>query len=377
MRKILALIILLLSLYPVRSQKKDDSANIKTPKQYKKSAAEGRKIVAELMAKETIPGFSIAVSVDGKIVWSEGFGYADLENHYADLENHIMASPQTRFRVGSISKLFTATAVAKLYEQGVLELDAPVQKYVPGFPKKEFDITSRQLVGHLAGIRHYKRDEFVNRQHYDSVQESLNIFKDDPLLHQPETKYLYSSRGFVLLSAVIEGATKQDYLSYMQEKVFAPLKMQNTVPDDNKKIVENRAGFYAKTSDNKWNNEVYGDSSDRWGAGGFISTAEDLVRFGSESLNGSFLKPETRSLVFTPQKTKDGKETGVGFGWRIGKDDKGRTIYSHGGESLGGRAFLIVYPESKVVVAMLSNLTFARFAEAEAGKIGGLFIESK
>ncbi len=366
MKKLLILLLLISFAYQIFPQKKEDGSNVKVDKKYKKSVEQGRKLVAELMTKETIPGFSIAVMKDGKLLWSEGFGFADLETR-------LPVSPKTRFRIGSVSKLLTATAVAKLYEQGLLDLDAPIQKYLPNFPKKEFEITSRQLVEHLAGIRHYKRDEFINRQRYETVSESLKIFQDDALLHQPETKYLYSSRGYVLLSAVIEGAAKQDFLSFMQEKVFTPLKMPNTFPDDNKKLVENRTRFYAKTSDNKWNNETFTDNSDRWAAGGFVSTAEDLAIFGSESLKDGFLKAETSALIFTSQKTKDGKETGVGFAWRIGKDSKGRTIYHHGGESVGGRAFLIVYPESKIVIAMMCNLTFARFAEADAEKISELF----
>lgn len=242
-----------------------------TPQRYVRAVQQGRNLVEDLMTQQGIPGLSVAVAVDGAVVWSEGFGFADLENR-------VPVSPKTRFRIGSVSKLLTAAAVARLYEQGYLDLDAPVQRYVPAFPKKDFEITTRQLAGHLAGVRHYKREEFINRQRYNTVVESLNMFKDDPLLHQPGAKYLYSTYGYTLISAVIEGASKQDYPSYMLQHLFQPLNMQ------------------------------------------------------------------------------------------------GHRIYHHGGESIGGRAFLIVYPDSKLVVALLANLTFARIAEQDASKIAWMFM---
>jgi len=327
---------------------------------------QGQKFLKELMSQQGVPGLAVAVGVNGKIVWSEGIGLADLEHR-------VSVSPQTRFRVGSISKLFTATAVAKLHEQGLLDLDAPVQKYAPPFPRKDFEITTRLLAGHLAGIRHYAPAEFINRQRSSSIEDSLNVFKNDPLVHQPGTKYLYSTYGYTLISAVIEGASKEEYLTFMRKDVFEPLNMPRTVPDDNRRIIENRTGFYVRGQDGQLSNESNTDNSNRRAAGGFLSTAEALVRFGSAHLGQGFLKSESLTLIFTSQRTSDNKETGVGIGWRIGKDAKGREIYHHGGDSVG-RAFLVVYPNSKVIVALLANLTFARFAEKEASLLADLFV---
>lgn len=341
-----------------------------------KSAASGendeaieqaRQIVSALVSEQNIPGLTIAVASGRKIVWSEGFGLADLENA-------VPATSKTRFRVGSISKLFTAAALVRLFEQGRLELDAPVQKYVPAFPQKQFEITSRQLAGHLGGIRHYKRADYVNQKRFETVSDSVKNFQDDPLLHQPGSKYAYSTFGYVLLSAVIEGAAKQDYREYMQTQVFTPLGLKDTVADDNRKVIENRSRFYSKNAEGKISNEVYMDTSDRLAAGGFLSTADDLARFGMSHLNDGFFKPKSRAAIFTSQKISEGKETGVGIGWRIGKDSKGRTIYHHGGDTIGGRAFLIVYPDSKIVIAITSNLSFAKIAEKEAENIAESFI---
>ena len=321
-----------------------------------------RERVSKLVSEKKIPGLSVSVIKDDKIIWSEGFGFADLEQK-------VKATPQTKFRIGSVSKLLTAAAIARLYEKNLVDFDDSVYKYVPTFPKKENDITIRQLAGHLGGIRHYGRNEYVNFKRYKTVGESLGIFKDSPLKNVPGKKYSYSTYGYTLLSSAIENACKQDFLTCLKSEITTPLKLDSTVPDDNKKIIENRTEFYSLGEDGDWTNATYTDNSDRWAAGGMLSTSEDLVRFASAHLSDGFLNPETRKILFTSQKTADGKETGVGIGWRIGKDENGEIIYHHGGSSIGGRAFLIVYPKQKIAIAILSNLTFARFADKEVLEI--------
>ncbi|MEW6207335.1 MAG: serine hydrolase domain-containing protein [Acidobacteriota bacterium] len=338
-----------------------------SPSRYEQAIRMGREMATRLISQTGAPGLSVAVAVDGSLVWSEGFGFADMENR-------VPVRAHTRFRVGSLSKLLTAATAARLYEQGLLDLDAPVQRYVPAFPKKEYEITIRQLAGHLGGIRHYKQGEYINHRRFDSVVESLKIFQADELVHQPGAKYLYSTYGYTLISAVIEGAAKQDFLTCVQQQALRPINMKGTIADDNIKIIEHRVRFYSRSPDGQLSNEVYTDNSERWAAGGFLSTAEDLAMFGSAHLKDGFLKPETRSLIFTSQRTADGKETSVGIGWRIGRDSQGRRIYHHGGDSIGGRAFLIAYPDSRIVVALLANLTRARFAEQEATKFAELFM---
>ncbi|MEZ5344956.1 MAG: serine hydrolase domain-containing protein [Pyrinomonadaceae bacterium] len=324
-----------------------------------KAIEQSRTLIAETMEKQKIPGLSIAVAIDGRIVWSEAFGFADLENQ-------IRTTPKTRFRIASISKTFTAAAMAKLYEQGKLDIDAPVQKYVPNFPQKEGEITSRQLVGHLSGIRHLRRsadeakDEFYDRKKYfRSVSEELKFFENDPLDFPPGTKYGYSNFGFSLLSAVIEGAAKKDFLTYVKQEVFDPLNMPDSAADENSKIIPNRSAFYSLNKEREWINAPYIDQSRSWAGSGFLSTSEDLVRYGSAFLQPGYLKAETLKEMFTLQKTKDGKETEAGFAWRIKKDSDGRVFYNHPGENVGGRSYLVMYPKEKVVVAMLHNITGA------------------
>lgn len=334
-------------------------AKSQVPERYQAAVNKSREIIEKTMAAQSIPGLSVAVSVDGKIIWSEGFGFADLENN-------LKVTPATRFRIASVSKPITAAAMARLYEQGKFDLDAPVQKYVPEFPSKDVVITARQLVGHLSGIRHLRRDpdpgkdEFFDRKTYcKNVTEGVNRFQADPLTFEPGSRFGYSSKGFVLLSAMLERTSGQEFLDLLQKEVFGPLKMASTGADDNRKIVRNRSRFYSLDANKNVINAPYIDQSCDWAGGGLLSTADDLARFGSAHLHSGFLKKETLEKMFTSQKTSDGKETGTGWGWRINRDKEGRTYYFHPGENVGGRSYLWAYPKEKVVVAMVHNLTGA------------------
>lgn len=155
-----------------------------------------RQLVCDSLVPK-IPGLQVAVAVDGKLVWSEVFGYADLARR-------TRVTRTTMFRIGSVSKPLTATAVAQLVQQGKLDLDAPVQRYVPSFPEKPWPVTTRELAGHLAGIRHYAGNEFLSNTPYPSVTAGLAIFENDSLLSEPGTRFAYSSYGFNVISAVIE-----------------------------------------------------------------------------------------------------------------------------------------------------------------------------
>jgi CubicO group peptidase (beta-lactamase class C family) len=334
---------------------------------YAEAVESARQVALDILGRG-VPGLAAAVAVDGQIVWAEGFGYADVENR-------VPVWPTTRFRIGSVSKPVTAAAVARLVEEEKLDLDAPVQRYVPGFPQKGHVITTRQLAGHLAGIRHYRGDEFLLARRYNTVLEGLAIFQDDPLLHPPGTRFLYSSYGWNLVSAVVEGAAGKDFLSYMEEAVFAPLGMRSTVADFNNRIIFQRTRFYARDREGRLLNAPYVDNSYKWAGGGFLSTVEDLARFGSAHLGAGFFRQATLDLLFTSQRDAEGKETNYGIGWNVEKDSKGRRRAAHGGGSVGGTAMLILYPESKVVVAVLANLSNAPFRRADFERLAEPFMK--
>ena len=298
-------------------------------------------VQAELAPK--VAGFSVAVAVGGEPVWSQSYGFADLENQ-------IPATPATRFRIGSVSKPLTAAGLALLVERGLLDLDAPVQQYIPDFPQKEGVITPRLLAGHLTGIRNYRGVEAVSNRPYPNLRAGLKIFENDPLESPPRTKFSYSSYNWNTLGVAMEAAAQQDFLSYLETSVLRPLRLDNTRPDHAGATDPQRATFYETGLDGEFIIAPPVDPSYVWPAGGYLSTAEDLVRFGCAHFSRGFLKPESLKLLFTSQTTATGERTHYGVGWFIGRD-----IIYHGGDSFGGTAILLLHPASRVVVALATN----------------------
>ncbi len=349
MRKSLLVLAGMLLLVPAPGAAQDSGYVLSpTPAAWAARVAAARRLLVDSMRRADIPGVSVTVMKDGAVIWSEGFGYADLEQR-------VPATALTRFRVGSISKSLTAAAVGQLWERGRLDLDAPVQRYVPSFPVKRWPITTRQVAGHLAGIRHYRGEEFYSARHYNSVTAGLSIFENDTLLFEPGTRYYYSTYGYALVSAVVEGASGEPYLRYMREQVFLPLGMTHTVAEFPDSLIPWRARFYTRDSSGPEVNAAWVDNSYKWAGGGFVSTTEDLVRYAEAYLEPGFLKPETIQLLWSSQHTRDGKATGYGIGWAVGTDSAGRRVISHSGGSVGGTAMLLIYPEQRLIVALLTN----------------------
>lgn len=314
-----------------------------------------------LIRERKIPGISIAVSKEGKIVWSEAFGYADLNKK-------IKAQTTTLFRVASVSKSFTAAGMMNLVENKKLNLHASVQTYVPEFPDKEYPVTPHLLASHQAGIRNYWDDsETINTIHYNSVISSLEKFKNDSLLFIPGTNFEYSNYGYVLLSALIERASGKDFISYMHENVFQPLGMMNTMPDQVKDSNIAKSTFYDHVTPYSSNGEIvvspYNDLSCKWASGGFLSTAEDMVRFANGHISGNknpYLKKESIDSLFKPRVLKMGI-FGYCYGWMTARDPYLRKAYFHFGASSGGTSFLVIYPKQKVAIAIVCNLGHAKF----------------
>ena len=353
--------LLQLSVYVVCGQSRTAQSTI-ADKHYKTAIQKAeRYVIDSLQVKQDIPGISVCVGNKQKILWAQGFGYADLENN-------VKVTTTSRFRVGSVSKMLTVMAVGRLYQQGKLDLDAPVQKYVPAFPEKNYPITSRQLAGHLSGIRHYRKTDPLNiPKRYKSVTESLSIFKDDTLLFKPGTASEYSSYGYNLLSAVVESAAGVDFLSYMCDSIFLPAGLTNTAPDYSDSIVHNRVRFYEHSKSRLVNASLV-DNSYKWAGGGFVSTPSDLVTMGQVLLNHTLLDAKTVELLFASQQLENGKKTNVGIGWRSGADAKGRRIIHHGGLIDGGRTFVLIYPDNDLIFAITANMSGVsiNFKEAEA-----------
>lgn len=321
-----------------------------------------------LVAEANLPGLSAAVAIDGEVVWARGFGFADLERRVA-------ATPETRYRIGSVGKPVTAAAAARLHEEGRLDLDAPIGRYLPSLPEPVGRITARQLAGHLGGIRHYADGEsqIVHRS-YATVGEALERFVGDPLLHPPGSAYAYSSYGYVLLSAVIEAAAGTPFLSHMSAEVFPALGMERTVADHPDSLIADRAALYRESEeDGRLLNAPATDNSYKWAAGGYLSTAPDLARFASRLAAGRWVGERTLEALFAPMVATAGDTTGYAMGWRPRTDWEARPVVHHGGSSVGGRTFLLLYPESTLAVAILVNASRAPVFEQEAQTLAHLF----
>lgn len=328
----------------------------------------GRIEIEKLMAAGA-PGVSVAIGVDGELIWAEGFGYANVEYQ-------LPVTALTKFRIGSVSKSMTSIAMALLYEEDVIDLDAPIQQYLPQFPVKEKGtVTLRLLASHRAGIRHYLPDGSDNliKDHYDNVIDALEIFADDPLIDVPGARYSYSSHGYNLLSAVLQEASGVEFLTLMRERVWSPLKLIETVGDHTDYVISNRAAPYHRRN-GKLINAPYVDNSYKWAGGGFISTPSDLVKFGFGVFNSGIIRDETLQLLLSPPQLPNGEiaDQNYGLGWRTFGDDQ--AWYGHTGGSVGGTTLFMVHPESNVVMAVVCNLSGCFSNDVDLVSIGENFI---
>lgn len=304
-------------------------------------------LVERTRAVEQLPGVSVAVAVNGEVVFKKAYGWADLENS-------VPATTDSLFRTASVAKPMTAVGAMELVERGKLDLDVPIQKYCPAFPRKPWPITTRQLLGHLSGIRWFQNREMFSTVHYVNTIDGMSFFKDDPLLFEPGTRFAYTTYGYTVVGCVMEGASGEKYPEYMAEHVFKPAGMQHIAVDDVYAIVSHRVGGYDKLN-GKVINAPLMDSSYKIPGGGFVSTAEDLVKFASAVMMGKLLKPETVTAMWTPQRTKNGKDTNYGMGWGKAYLD-GETIYAHSGDQPGTRTSLFVIPSRKMAFAVMINM---------------------
>ena len=312
--------------------------------------------ISSFMSQQNIPGMSIAIVHEKQIRFQRGYGIADVENF-------VPAKALTVYRIASVSKSLTAVAAMQLVEKGKLDLDAPIQKYVKTFPTKNFPITTRQLLAHLGGIRNYRPGEGERTNRYDTLTDALSIFKDDPLDYEPGTRFAYTTFGYTLVGTIIEGASGMNFEDYMREHVFNAAGMTHTYVDDLYVRILNRArGNTPRVFgqlDGNYRNPVLMDSSYKIPGGGILSTAEDLARFAIAVQNGSLIKPETFAEMSRSQKTRDGRETGYGFGWYVG----GSAGFSgdpesvwHGGVQPGFTSDLVLLPKKGFAVVILTNL---------------------
>jgi serine beta-lactamase-like protein LACTB, mitochondrial len=353
------------------------SAVGREPSQEWRDAVErARQITRAGLSEQNLPGLSVAVGVRGDLVWAEGLGWADLEKR-------VPVGPDTRFRIGTASKALTSAAVGVLLEQERLTLDAEIQTYVPEFPKKQWPVTLRYLMGHTAGLRSDSGDEGpLFAQNCERPTEALRFFADRELLFEPGTQHRYSDYGWIVVSAAVEAGSGQPFLTFMREHIFDPLGMRETRDESATKDIPNRATFYFPRYEA---DPTYGlhlmrsvDLSCYAGASVFLSTPSDLVRFGLALNTGKLLQPATVELLQTSQRLRSGEETGYGLGWDLetvtlaGEQTR---VVGHDGEVLGGIvSSFVTLPDRGIVVAVISNVPYSETFDL-AAKIAEAFAQ--
>lgn len=298
--------------------------------------------------KTGAPGLSVAIAKNGKVAWNDGFGIADVENQ-------VNVRPNAVFRIASISKPMTATAVMQLVERGQVALDDPIQKHLPSFPDKGATVTLRHLLTHTSGIRHYKPGEFDSKTSYASLDDAFAVFAGDPLVHEPGSAYLYSTYGYNLLAGVVERASGLSFEQYLEKHVWGPAGMADTRLEHPQEIVGHRVRQYVRLPSGDLLNAPYADLSVKWAGGGIISTAPDLARFHVALEKGALLKKDTLAQMYMAATLNDGSKTEYGLGWQVVHAEGQRWI-AHSGGATGGTTYLLRSPETGIAVAILGNV---------------------
>lgn len=309
---------------------------------------ESRTLVTELL--EEYPGISVAVSIGDDVVWQEAFGWADAENK-------IPATPEHQFRYYSLSKSIAGLAAAKLVEDGLLDLDTTITHYLPDLPEQYCDVTVSQLISHTAGVRHYKKNEWrkISKYHCNTVEEALPVFINDDLEFAPGTGYTYTSFGYVLLCHVLEKASGIAYDDYIQEHFLNLLGLETIGLDQSPAALKNPSKFYHTWNGTRGKEAVAVDNSCKFGGGGYIGTAEDLLHLHQALVTGRMLQPEMTKRYYQHFTKLDSTVVEYAFGVGIKTATDGTRFNAHTGSALGGFNVLVIVPEEQMVIVMLAN----------------------
>lgn len=324
------------------------------------------RIVEEALREQIAAGAVIAISEKGTTRLIRGYG---LEN----LENKTPVTADTVFRIGSVTKQFTAAAVMLLAEQGKLSIEDPLSKFLPDFPRAR-DVTLRQLLNHTAGIHNYtaqKDFERAERQDYTTDEMVGYIARMGKVYDfEPGTAWNYSNSNYMLLGAVIEKVSGQPLGRFLKTSIFDPLGLRHTAMDDLAEIVPNRAQGYerSKSAPTGFVNTTYTSMGVAAGAGAMRSTAADLLKWQAALFGGKLLKPESLAMMIEPARLKDGRLSSsgrpsaplasplgeYGFGLIL-KPQEGRRTIGHTGSINGFNAWTLYFPDDQASIVILTN----------------------
>lgn len=303
--------------------------------------------VRAVLKERNIPGAAIAVIKNGKIVKAEGYGLASVEFN-------VPATKDTVFEIGSVSKQITAAGIMLLVEEGKVNLDEKISKYLPNTPESWQNVTVRNLLTHTSGIKSYSGldggFELNRRLNRDTFIKAL---APHPLDFETGSRYNYSNSGYNLLGYIIETVSGVNYWNFMRERIFKPLGMNQTADRDPRYIIKNRATGY-EWRDNQLIGRDY-DLTDIFAAGAIVSTVMDLAKWEMALRNDSLLKKESKTAAWTPVLFNDGKPYPYGFGWRF-SEIRGHKLIAHSGQTAGFGASLSRFVDDDLTVIVLTNL---------------------
>lgn len=318
-----------------------------------------------LKAQQEVNGFSgtALVARDGKVLLRKGVGLANREWNIA-------ATPETKFRLGSITKQFTATAIMLLEQRGKLKVEDTLDKHVSDCPEAWKKVTIHQVLSHTSGIPSYTGEPAYasNKLKPTPPADLVALFRNRPLDFEPGAQYKYSNSGYSLLGFIIEKASGESYEAFLKKNIFVPLGMKSTGYDHNTEIVPMRASGYS-VSGVKARNAEYVDMTIPYAAGALYSTVDDLYTWDQALYGDKVLPQEALKRMFTVVKNN------YGYGWSIAKRD-GRTMIGHGGGIDGFSTMIARYPEQKAAVIVLSNVEQVNAGRIATGLSALLFGEA-
>ncbi len=317
-----------------------------TPADAGQAIAERIDAMAAPFYKADGPGATLLVVKDGKTLLRKAYGMADVPNK-------LPMRADTAMRVGSITKQFTAAAILLLADEGKLSVSDPITRFLPGYPTHGKLITIEHLLTHTSGIVNYtSKGSITNRD--KTVGQMIDLFKDDPLVFEPGTRYAYNNSGYFLLGAIIEKASGQPYPAFLEERIFKPLGMMHTRYDSAGPVAAALAVGHTPGMFGRFGPVSEISMSQVYAAGALVSTADDLAVWDEAISAGKLLQPASWARAFTSAKLADGKSTGYGYGWEVVKV-RGANAIAHGGDINGFSAYGLRLPEQKVYVALLTN----------------------
>lgn len=347
-RTIVPILVIILSFSSCNKKKPENGPIYK--KEFKQAILDARKELATHMITSFTPGTSVSVSVDGEIVWSEGLGMASKELNTP-------VTRDTKFRIGSSSQLFTAFLIAKMQEEGLLDLDDSFYDYIPEFPKKDFDFTLRMLAVQTAGFPESSQSQMLQQDsQIRTLKDYISEYENDPLVYEPNTYYFRSDYSLALLGILAEDLTKKSYSSLIRENILDTLRLDNTVIDNQMSIIPNRSNAYHRDYIARLVNAPKVNLAPMAPAVGFLSTADDLNKAAQQIMAPGFFSQESIDLFQEPHELSTGQQLNSSFGWLATVDRDGRKLLGQAGSTIGGSSVIAVYPEEKVVVSICSNL---------------------